>query len=189
MGLIKTFGVIGGVGVLYLLYSQYSKSSALSDKFKFFIGQPDFAGHEGTIGFGFLNLTIKNSSVTNQSNLTLTLNNIYATVQYQDAITRQWKDLTVQRQVIASITIPAYSTATLPPIAISLPDQNVLNLKDLILGKISGQLKVVTRLQLGGIEQTIETMIDAAAMFAPIKNYVGGFLSGLGSVNTLISMS
>lgn len=171
-----------------------SKTQNLMDKIKFYPGLPHIKGlKDGFFNFLF---TIQ---VMNQSALDISIDNLFVSVQYIDPLTKQWSELLTQNAPVTVKTKTGTTTVLsiskqqmnkLPGIPLSLPLTNAGVIRDLVLGKISPNLRVVTRFEYAGVElPAIEQMIDAKAMVAPLRTLLSSLrlLKGLG--NTSIELA
>jgi hypothetical protein len=171
-----------------------SKTQNLMDKIKFYPGLPQIKGLKD----GFFNFLFT-VQVMNQSAFDLSIDNLFVSVQYTDPLTKQWAELLTQNAPVTVktktgtttvLTISKQKMNKLPGIPLSLPLTNAGVIRDLVLGKISPNLRVVTRFEYAGVElPAVEQMIDAKAMVAPLRTLLSSLrlLKGLG--NTSIELA
>lgn len=171
-----------------------SKTQNLMDKIKFYPGLPQVKGLKD----GFFNFLFT-VQVMNQSAFDLSIDNLFVSVQYTDPVTKQWTELLTQNAPVKVTTktgtttvlsLPKQQMNKLPGIPLSLPLTNAGVIRDLVLGKINPNLRVVTRFEYAGVElPAVEQMIDAKAMVAPLRSLLSSLrlLKGLG--NTSIELA
>ncbi len=179
--------LLAGVALLVgiPLASSASKVQNMLDKIKFYPGIPSYVNFKS----GFFNFLF-HLQVMNQSAFDITINNLFVSVRYVDPVTKEWKELVTQNAPVTQITLKKYTLNKPAAIPLAIPYDNVGVIRDLISGKISGTLKVVTTFQYAGIQMPeIEKDIDAKAMLAPVRNLLKTFkvLKGLGSTTIEIA--
>lgn len=167
-----------------------SKTQSLMDKIKFYPGLPQIKGLKD----GFFNFLFT-VQVMNQSEFDISIDNLFVSVQYIDPLTGQWTELLTQNAPVTdntktgtstTLTISKQKMNKLPGIPLSLPLTNAGVIRNLISGKISPSLRVVTRFEYAGMElPAIEQMIDAKAMIAPLRSLLSSLrlLKGLGTTS------
>jgi hypothetical protein len=180
------FALLAGVALLVgiPLASSASKVQNMLDKIKFYPGLPSYVDFKS----GFFNFLFR-LQVMNQSAFDITIHNLFVSVRYLDPVTKEWKELVTQNTPV-KITLNKYTLNKPKPIPLAISYDNIGVLKDLIDGKISGTLKVVTTFQYAGVQiPEIEKEIDAKAMLAPLRNILKTFkvLKGFGSTSIEIA--
>lgn len=181
------FALLAGVALLVgiPLASSASKVQNMLDKIKLYPGLPSYVDFKS----GFFNFLFR-LQVMNQSAFDITIHNLFVSVRYADPVTREWKELVTQNAPVTKLTLNKYTLNKPAPIPLAISYDNVGVIKDLLDGKISGTLKVVTTFQYAGVQiPEIEKEIDAKAMLAPLRNLLKTFkvLKGFGSTSIEIA--
>lgn len=157
--------LFGGIFIAVKGLTKATQLRNITDKYKIGIGFPQVhrAGITGSI------IDIKNTTITNQSNIAVTVRNLYVSIKYTDAA-GQLQDLLIQSDPVAPFGVAAYAQTVLPTIRLNLPTSNIGVIARIVAGTLSPKLNVITRAQIGGVEVEMSNEVNSAQYLQPIRN-------------------